>query len=106
MSDVVAAAAPRFELSREDRRAQARAAGFWRGLSVGFVSAFFLFEGALRLSAAVETVTSFTATNLPAVLSWGAAAVTLALVPVLLRALGAERARREKLDRLRRRLCG
>ena len=104
MSEVVAATAPRFELSVEDFRNQARAAGFWRGLSLGFVSAFFLFDGAFRPSAAFDSVSSFAAANTAAVLIGSAATVALGLPPVLHRVLGAEQARREKLERLRGRL--
>jgi hypothetical protein len=106
MSQVVAATAPRFEVSIEDLRNQARAAGFWRGLSLGFVSAFFLFDGAFRPGAAIDSVSSFAAANTAAALIGGAAMVVLSLPPVLHRVLGAERARREKLERLRGRLHG
>lgn len=101
MSAVVAGAAQRFELSIEDLRNQARAVGFWRGLTLGFVGAFFLFDGALRRGAAVDTVISFAAANM----IWGAATAVLALMPLLLSAVRAGRARREKLERLRARLC-
>jgi hypothetical protein len=39
-----AGASRRFDLSVEDFRKQAGAGGFWRGLGVGFLSAFFLFD--------------------------------------------------------------
>jgi hypothetical protein len=105
MSDAVAGTAPRFELSIEDLRNQARAAGFWRGLSVGFLSAFFLFDGALQRGAAIETMTSLAAANMPAALIGGAAAVVLVVLLIAFHAVNAERARREKLERLRARLC-
>ena len=95
----------RFDLSMEDFRKQAVAVGFWRGLGVGFLSAFFLFDNALAHGAGMQAIIGFFARNGMAVVACGgAAAVVVALGRVSLRVVRAGRERRGRLKHVRERL--
>lgn len=95
----------RFDVSVDDFRKQAEAIGFWRGLGVGFVSAFFLFDAALAQGAAVGAIVGFVARNGVTLLACAIAVVaTAAAGRGLAHALRAERARRGKLKQVRERL--
>lgn len=94
-----------FEVSLQDFRSQARAAGFWRGLCVGFASAFFLFDQALAHGAAVQAAISFAAAHPATVTAVFVATVgPLVLAPPLAWAVREQRERRGKLRRVRERL--
>ena len=100
-----ASAARRFNLSVEDFRKQAGAGGFWRGLGVGFLSAFFLFDYALAQGAGVQMVVGFAARNGTTVLACAGAAIgSLVLGRVAIRGVRSERERRGKLKHVRERL--
>jgi hypothetical protein len=100
-----AGAPRRFDLSVGDFRKQAGAWGFWRGLAVGFVSAFFLFDYALAQGAAVRVSVAFAARNGIALLVCvGAVIASVALGHIGVRALRAERERRGRLKHVRERL--
>jgi hypothetical protein len=95
----------RFDLSVDDFRKQAGAGGFWRGLGVGFVSAFVLFDSALAQGAAVQAILGFGARHGMAILACaGAAIAVVALGRGFVRALRAQRERRGRLKHVRERL--
>lgn len=100
-----ASASRRFDLSVEDFRKQAGAGGFWRGLGVGFLSAFFLFDYALAQGAGVQAIVGFAARNGTTVLACAGAAIgALALGRVAIKGVRSERERRGKLKHVRERL--
>jgi F0F1-type ATP synthase membrane subunit c/vacuolar-type H+-ATPase subunit K len=100
-----ASAPRRFDVSLDDFRKQAGASGFWRGLAVGFVSAFFLFDYALAQGAAVRASVAFAARNGIALLvCLGAVIASVALGHTAVRAVRAGRERRGHLKQVRERL--
>ena len=100
-----ASASRRFDLSVDDFRKQAGAGGFWRGLGVGFLSAFFLFDYGLAHGAGVQAMVGFAARNGTTVLACaGAAIAALVLGRAAIRGVRSERERRGKLKHVRERL--
>ena len=100
-----AGASRRFDLSVDDFRKQAGAGGFWRGLGVGFLSAFFLFDYALAQGAGMQAIVGFAARNGTTVLACAGAAIgSLALGRVAISGVRSERERRGKLKHVRERL--
>jgi hypothetical protein len=95
----------RFDVSLEDFRKQAEALGFWRGLGVGFLSAFFLFDNALAQGAGMHAIVAFAMRNGTAIVLYGAAALAAAvLARTCVRAVRAGRERRVRLKHVRERL--
>ena len=83
----------------------AGAGGFWRGLGVGFLSAFFLFDYALAQGAGMQAIVGFAARNGTTVLACAGAAIgSLALGRVAISGVRSERERRGKLKHVRERL--
>jgi hypothetical protein len=101
-----AAGAPRrFDLSLDDFRKQAGAGGFWRGLGVGFVSAFFLFDYAFAQGAAVRASMAFaTRDGIVLLVCVAVVIAAVALGQISVRALRAGRERRGRLKHVRERL--
>jgi hypothetical protein len=95
----------RFDLSLDDFRKQAEAVGFWRGLGVGFLSAFFLFDNALAQGAGMQAIVGFAARHGIAILAYaGAVIAAVVLARVCVGAVRAGRERRGRLKHVRERL--
>jgi hypothetical protein len=94
-----------FDLSVDDFRKQAGAGGFWRGLGLGFLSAFFLFDYALAQGAALRATMAFGARNgVALVVCAGVVVAAVALGRLSVRAVRAGRERRGRLKHVRERL--